>query len=123
MSLTNNSMNVTIILYFAFITASSDYNAVEGNQLTFTPEVNVSCTTVVPIIDDAVLEDNQTFSVVLITSDPDALVNPAFATVTIVDNDGKISLALSKCNILDFKFASFFHSSQMPLWVCCSHPT
>ena len=119
-------MNITIILYFTFITALSDYNAVEGNLLTFTPEVNVSCTTVVPIIDDAVLEDNQTFSVVLITSDPDALVNPAFATVTIVDNDGKISLALSKCNILDFKFAScimFIHSSQVPLWVCCSHPT
>ena len=116
-------MNITIILYFTFITASSDYNAVEGNQLTFTPEVNVLCATVVPIIDDAVLEDNQTFSVVLSTEDPDTLVNPAFATVTIVDNDGKISLALSKSAFLNFKYASFFHLYQMPLWVCCSHPT
>ena len=116
-------MNITIILYFTFITASSDYNAVDGNLLTFTPEVNVLCATVVPIIDDDVLEDNQNFSVVLSTEDPDTLVNPAFAIVTIVDNDGKISIALSKCTILDFKYALFIHSSQMPLWVCCSHPT
>ena len=98
----------------------------DGNLLTFTPEVNISCATVVPIIDDDVLEDNQTFIVVLSTSDPDASVNPAFAIVTIVDNDGKIRLVLSKCTILDFKYAfflMFIHSSQMPLWVCCRHPT
>ena len=91
--------------------------------MTFTPEVNVSCATVVPILDDDVLEDNQTFSVVLITSDPDALVNPAFATVTIVDNDGKIRLALCKFTILDFSFSTYILSSQMSLWVYSSHPT
>ena len=63
----------------------------EGNLLTFTSEVNVSCATVVPIINDAVLEDNQTFSVVLSTLDPDAIVDPAFATITIVDDDGETS--------------------------------
>ena len=80
------------VSYFIFITASIDYNAVVDNLLTFTSEVNVLCATVVPIIDDDALEDNQTFIVVLSTSDPDALVNPAFATITIVDNDGKTIL-------------------------------
>ena len=63
----------------------------EDNLLTFTPEVNVSCATVVPIIDDAILEDNQTFSVVLSTEDPDVSLDPASAIVTIVDNDGEIT--------------------------------
>ena len=92
-------MYTTIILYFTFITASSDYNAVEGNLLTFTPGVNVSCTTVVPIIDDGVLEDNQTFNVVLSTTDPGVLLDPASATVAIVDNDGNIHLVLSTLSI------------------------
>ena len=75
--------------------------------MTFTPGVNVLCATLVPIIDDDVLEDNQTFIVVLNSSDPNAFVNPAFAIVTIVDNDGKIATALSKCTILDFKYVFF----------------
>ena len=88
-------MNITIILYFIFITASSDYNAVEGNLLTFTPGVNVLCTTEIPIIDDNVLEDNQTFNVVLSTADSDILLDPSSATITIVDNDGNTCSALS----------------------------
>ena len=48
----------------------------------------------VPIIDDAVLEDNQTFSVVLSTEDPNVALDPASATVTIVDNDGEIPFDL-----------------------------
>ena len=52
--------------------------------------MNVSCTTIVPIIDDTILEDNETFSVVLSTADPDALLDPTSATVAIGDNDGEI---------------------------------
>ena len=69
-----------------------DYNAVEGNLLTFTPTINVSCATVIPIIDDIVLEDDQTFSVVLSTADLDVSLEPSSAPVTIVDNDSKIVL-------------------------------
>ena len=81
-----------IIVTILHTAAPNDYSA-QQNLLTFTSGVNVSCTTVVPIIDDAVLEDNQTFSVVLSTADPDALLDPASATVAIVDNDGEIALA------------------------------
>ena len=94
--------------------------------MTFTPEVNVSCATVVPIFDDDVLEDNQTFIVVLSTSDRDTLVNPAFATVTIIDNDGKTNLSFFKCTIHGFKYdlcLTYTVLSQMPLWVYSSHPT
>ena len=58
--------------------------------LTFAPGVNVLSTAVVPITDDAVLEDNETFSVVMSTTDPNVLLDPASAIVTIVDNDGKM---------------------------------
>ena len=69
-----------------------DYNAVEGNLLTFTPAINVSCATMIPIIDDNVLEDDQTFRVVLSTADLDVSLEPSSAPVTIVDNDSKIVL-------------------------------
>ena len=65
----------------------------EDNLLTFTPALNLLCATVVPIIDDDVLEDNQTFTVVLSTEDPYVLLDPASATVTIVDNDGEIVMS------------------------------
>ena len=123
MGLTDSSINILILSCFIFNTASIDYNAVVDNLLTFTPEVNILCATVVPIIDDDVLEDNQTFTIVLRTSDPDTLVNLVFATVTILDNDGKIHLALSKCDIHDVSLPTYILSSQVSLWVYSSHPT
>ena len=86
----DESLDYIAILHTA---APDDYSALQ-NLLTFTPGVNVSCTTVVPIIDDAVLEDNQTFSIVLSTEDPDVLLDPASAIVTIIDNDGEIAYLL-----------------------------
>ena len=71
--------------------APDDYSALQ-NLLTFTPGVNVSCTTVVPIIDDAVLENSENFSVMLSTTDLDVSLEPSSASVTIVDNDSKIIL-------------------------------
>jgi len=72
-----------------------DYSAVEGNLLTFSPAMNVSCATVIPIIDDNVLEDDQTFSVVLSTTELDVLLDPASATVTIVDDDGEFAFLIN----------------------------
>ena len=60
-------------------------------MFTFIPGVNELCTSEISIIDDLVLEDNETFSVLLSTEDPDVLLDPASATVTIVDNDGEIA--------------------------------
>ena len=42
----------------------------------------------IPIIDDSVLENNETFSVVLNTEDQNVVLDLTSATVTIVDNDG-----------------------------------
>ena len=79
-------------------TAPDDYTSVE-NVLTFSPGVNESCTTIIPIVDDSVLESDEVFSVTLSTTDSDVSLDPASATVTILDNDGKIILF-----VIDFKF-------------------
>ena len=79
-------------------TAPDDYTSVE-NVLTFSPGVNESCTTVFPIVDDSVLESDEVFSVTLSTTDSDVSLDPASATVTILDNDGKTILF-----VIDFKF-------------------
>ena len=92
----DESLDYIAILHIA---APDDYSALQS-LLTFTPGVNVSCATVVPIIDDAVVEDNQTFNVVLSTEDPNVLLDPASATVTIVDNDGEIAYLLIYMNTL-----------------------
>ena len=68
-------------------TAPGDYISVQ-NLLTFMPGVNELCTTMIPILDDSFLEDNETFSVVLSAIDPAVSLDPASATVIIVDNEG-----------------------------------
>ena len=47
-----------------------------------------SCIYGIFIIDDSFLEDNETFSVVLSAIDPAVSLDPASATVIIVDNEG-----------------------------------
>ena len=96
---TDSSINIMIIPHVAFIIASNDYTAVEENLLMFTPGVNISCTTEVLIINDDVLEDNQTFNVVLSTTDSDILLDIASTTITIVDNDGKIHSSLPSLSV------------------------
>ena len=56
---------------------------------TFMPGVSDLCTSEISIIDDLVLEDNETFSVLLSTTDLDVSLEPSSASVTIVDNDSK----------------------------------
>ena len=58
-------------------------------MFTFIPGVNELCTSEISIIDDLVLEDNETFSVLLSTTDLDVSLEPSSASVTIVDNDSK----------------------------------
>ena len=84
----------------------------------FMPGVNVSCTSGINIIDDSILENNETFTAVLSTEDLDVLIDPTSATVTIVDNDGKIIQFT-----IDFKFITTNLSTQMSLWIYSSHPT
>ena len=42
----------------------------------------------ITILDDAALEENQTFTVTLTTSDPDVLLGNDETVITIEDNDG-----------------------------------
>ena len=100
-------------------TAPDDYTSVE-NVLTFSPGVNESCTTIIPIVDDSVLESNEVFSVTLSTTDSDVSLDPISATVTILDNDGKIIL------FVIFKFIAIninLLSIQMSLLAYNSYPT
>ena len=50
----------------------------------------------VDIVNDSVLEEGQTFSVVLSTADPDIIVQEAPTVVFIMDNDGIYS---SSCDL------------------------
>ena len=57
-------------------------------QLTFQPGETELCIQIT-IIDDVILEDNETFSVGLITTDQAVILNPSSATVTILNNDSE----------------------------------
>ena len=43
----------------------------------------------ITISDDIVIEDNQTFTVTLSTTDPDVLLGESLLTISIIDNDGQ----------------------------------
>ena len=66
-------------------TAGSDYTNTSGD-LTFGPTVT-SRTFTVPIIDDSLVEGNETFTVKLTVPTGATLGSPSTATVTIADND------------------------------------
>ena len=69
-------------------TAPDDYTSVES-VLMFSPGMNESYTTVILIVDDSVLENDEAFNVMLSTSDSDVSLDLASAIITIIDNDGK----------------------------------
>ena len=69
-------------------TAPDDYTSVES-VLMFSPGMNESYTTVILIVDDSVLENDEAFNVMLSTSDSDVSLDLTSAIITIIDNDGK----------------------------------
>ena len=65
-----------------------DFTSVTA-QLTFQPsQADVPQCEDVPIQEDTILETNESFTVELSTTDPDVILSPENATVTITDNDG-----------------------------------
>ena len=67
--------------------APGDYTSTSGT-ITFGPgtvEQNIT----IPIINDLRLELDETFTVQLMNPPPRVTLNPAQATVTIIDDDGK----------------------------------
>ena len=70
--------------------APDDYAATTA-PLTFLPGVNLQCASI-SIVDDAVLESNEDFTVQLTAQDTAAItINLNSTDVTIIDNDGESS--------------------------------
>ena len=57
-----------------------------ATELTFSASVNLSCANIT-ILDNEILENNETFTVQLSSNDPNALVTLPQSTVTIIDDD------------------------------------
>ena len=72
-----------------FSTAPSDFLLLT-NQLTFNPGSGLQrdCATIT-VVSDTILEDDESFSVVLTTTDPDVTIDPNTAVVTLTNDDGK----------------------------------
>ena len=82
--------HVSLIGYFLidFSTAPEDYTSTE-TDLTFTPGSDRLCVNI-PITNDAVVEENENFTVTVTTNDPTVQTGPnSNSTVTIIDNDGR----------------------------------
>lgn len=74
--------------------AGSDYLIVIGT-LTFTPGTTVQ-TFIVPILNDALVEANETISMMLNSPGNATLDTPALATLTILDNDPLVPIMVTK---------------------------
>ena len=93
-------------------------------QLTFQPGEIELCIQIT-IIDDVILEDNETFSVGLSTTDQAVLLNPSSATVTILNSDSESGSITVTKNIEPIATrtskASMKIIVQVWLWSLCRH--
>ena len=81
-----------------FSIAPGDFSSLV-DQLTFNPGSGLQqdCATIT-VGSDTTLEDDESFSVVLTTTDPDVIISPNTAFVTITNDDSKY-LCLTSCVI------------------------
>ena len=72
-----------------FSVAPGDFSLLT-EQLTFNPgnDSQRDCA-IIMVENDLILEDDESLSVVLTTTDPDIIIGPNLAIVTITDNDSK----------------------------------
>ena len=78
-------------MFFCLVPQAPDDYAATTILLTFLSGVNLQCASI-SIIDDAVLESNEDFTVQLTSQDTAATtINLNSTDVTITDNDGEIS--------------------------------
>lgn len=91
---------------YSFIAADEDYSSL-NYDLIITPEQQHSelCVEAV-IVDDTVVEYNETFSISLTSNEPGVNVNGGVTIVTILDNDGMLYfmgqyslLVLCRCSV------------------------
>ena len=80
-----------IVLLSSISTATQDYSPVVDQPLTFTPGPggDRACFNV-SVLDDTALEEIENFNLALNSTDPDVVLDPDMAQVTIADTDSKI---------------------------------
>ena len=79
-----------LYLNFCLCIGNVDYNSTQV-QLAFQPTPNTEPQCIdVPIIGDSILENNETFYILLSTLDSDVSISPNLGTVVIIDNDGRL---------------------------------
>ena len=74
------------------VSGASDFSPLANEVLLipFTTAISNSVCRDVNVTDDMIVEDNETFTITIETSNPnDVIMGPSIAIVTIVDDDGK----------------------------------
>lgn len=69
-----------------------DFTPISQLQLVFRPNSSLEQCVDISIANDDILEGSEILFVELTTSDPDLILDPAIATVSIMDNDGKLNM-------------------------------
>ena len=77
-------------MVITFFVGSDDYTSVSSMELTFRPAIATEprCGDI-QITNEDVLEDDESFDVILFSSDNAVVINPSTATVTIRNDDSK----------------------------------
>ena len=79
-------------LFILLYTEGDDFAPISSQLITFLPGQGSRVYASINITDDNTLEDVEDFRVVLNTSDPNVFLQPSSATVTILDNDGNVTI-------------------------------
>jgi hypothetical protein len=80
------------LLYVPVAAADDDYITI-SEAVTFSAgsqDGDIECVDIF-IVDDGALERNETFTLILTTSDPDVMLGNNVTTITIIDNEGNRS--------------------------------
>ena len=81
-------------MFVCFVTEREDYYEFMESMFTF-PSNSTNSTAIctnIAIIDDAILEPLQSFSILLTSNDSNLMVQNGRLLISIVDNDGEINL-------------------------------
>ena len=86
--LLNLYLYILATIYYIYYTAGSDYSPIGPLSLTF-DESTDSIEVTVPIIEDNIAEDIESFNGLLSTSENSVVLDPSLAIIQIEDNDSK----------------------------------
>ena len=86
---------VFLVLIILFIQTAGDDYTVVTIQLVFdsTNDDQMLCINI-PIINDTICEDIEVINILMTTTDPDVTISTPATTVTIIDDDGGLSMIL-----------------------------